>query len=334
MKLKIGVVGSTQSGKTSLSRLLTPEDIDLVDVENSSVPVLRTYHSDDKRTHLSVFDLPSKSKYLNLNAIFAKGTDVFICCIDLSKELDSREILNIKEECQRLVELSPGAQLLLVGTKSDLANDDCLQQYKKAFEPWSLLPVSTVTPSSVDYRQELLDHFVPIQRIKQVRNRFLKDSELYPLLNTLAVEIRHLPGSIQNTLAQEVEQLITQLLNPLEQDKAMHLQAFHDHCKALVPPENTTLLGLLKAIAISIVVTVVAGLIGFGVGFALGAWSGPGAFFTGLAMGTASAIAVAVAAPSLGGATMGYCMHRFLKPSPLEVCLNEVYEQAQQISRN
>lgn len=334
MKLKVCVVGPKQSGKRKLSQLLTPTDRGFKRQENSQIPMPSTFRSEAQRIQLDVFDIPSESIYTDMKKIFLINTDVFIYCVDSSEELDLDRAASIKNECEALKRLSPNAQVVLVATKYDIALSS-FSEKKIALKPFSLLPISTIESISEDDRQlSLLNCFVPTQRIKSLRNQFSNNTELCKKLKMLALDISHLPASMQMALTLEVEQFVTQALSPSQRDEALDIQAFEDRCNEILNGKQGKLLELVVSIVISVLMIALIGLVGFLIGFGLGAWSGPGAFLTGLAAGTSSAIAVATVAPCAGIATMGYCAHRFLKPTPLPQSLHAIGEEVQQLSRN
>lgn len=85
------------------------------------------------------------------------------------------------------------------------------------------------------------------------------------------------------------------------------------------------------SIAITTALTVMAGVIGFGIGFALGAWSGPGAFFSAIALGKASAMGVLAATVSTLAVTapVSYSLYRFHK-EPIQKTVDEFVEEVSQ----
>lgn len=97
-------------------------------------------------------------------------------------------------------------------------------------------------------------------------------------------------------------QLEKDIQNPQKTDKSKPIDNFVTRCGHILNghPAKKAMNFVLKLAAVA-VITVIAGLIGFGIGFAAGAWSGPGAFFTGLAGGSAAAVAVVAAAGVVGG---------------------------------
>jgi hypothetical protein len=80
------------------------------------------------------------------------------------------------------------------------------------------------------------------------------------------------------------------------------------------------------SIAITATLTAVAAAIGFGIGLAVGAWSGPGAFFSGIVLGKASAMWVLAATSVTSVGTISYSSYRFLN-NPVKNIVDKFVEE-------
>ena len=147
-------------------------------------------------------------------------------------------------------------------------------------------------------------------------------------MDNLNNEARNLPCRVIEDLGAEANSLLDHIQDVSNQDMIASINLFHVHCNELVQGEYYRVINAIWSLTIAATVTVVAAIIGFGIGFALGIWYGPGAFFTGLIAGSASAVTVTGGASLLGLSTLAYTAHAFFKTLPVQEAVNEVVELA------
>ncbi len=347
--LNVFILGREQSGKTELLKQLSSPEY-LSPAAHHYQPTVGVYYS--------IVTIPNEADNLTITIGDMGGRfneavevpvdlDFGLYCIDLSKEIDEIELQEIKNEITKFREINPHAQLILVGTKRDVALPNALnnafQQLeeitfaaavstsarevrgsKKLYRVLCLEANKKLRPNEEDY----LSFYNPLNRIQQARNRCLKSSALYNALDNLNNEARNLPCRVIEDLGAEANSLLDHIQDVSNQDMIASINLFHVHCNELVQGEYYRVINAIWSLTIAATVTVVAAIIGFGIGFALGIWSGPGAFFTGLIAGSASAVTVTGGASLLGLSTLAYTAHAFFKTLPVQEAVNEVVELA------
>ena len=140
--------------------------------------------------------------------------------------------------------------------------------------------------------------------------------------------MQHLDADMIEAIGEEANILLDNLSDASLTDKATSINLFVENSNERLQGKHHSLKNIILSVAITAAVTVMAAMIGFGIGFALGVWSGPGAFFTGLAAGCANALAVAGGASLFGIGTLAYTTHRFFRTTPLQASVNGVAEAA------
>lgn len=302
--------------------------------------------NEEMKIHL--WDTPSAARFKTFSALTLRHVDLGLYCIDLSEELTEEMIATIKSEIDELKALSPDAELILVGTKQDKASEQSLETARKKLEDIAFSKSISTTTSETNGVDELKNYLIISAKNKSLqekidsyktkqhkngvlfaRNLCHTDSELYLALDNLYRHTKDLNEQTLATLGDITSDLIFNLLDTKVTDKGAAINSFVQQSEELLKDNYSGVLKGILTVAITAAVTVVAALIGFGIGFALGAWSGPGAFFTGLLAGSASAIAVVAGSSLVGLGSTAYTAYRFFSPSPVAATINEVAEQAQ-----
>jgi hypothetical protein len=269
--------------------------------------------------------------------------DFGLYCIDLSKEIDDIKLKEIKSDINKFKGINPNAQLILVGTKADVALSNALNNVLQQLQDFTFAAtVSTsvreaqgsrklynvlcmeahkkLGPSEEDYHS----FYNPLNRIQQARNRCIIGSNLYNALDNLNNKASNLPSCIIEALGTEADILLDNIQDASNPDMMSSINLFHDNCNVLVLGKYHAVINAIWTLTIAATVTIIAGIVGFGIGFALGLWSGPGAFFTGLIAGCASSVAVPGGASLLGLGALAYTAHTFFKTTPVEEAVNEI----------
>jgi hypothetical protein len=168
----------------------------------------------------------------------------------------------------------------------------------------------------------------PLNAILKARNRCAEESGLYHALDSLNNNMQHMGTEMIEAIGEEANIMLDNLSDPSVTDKATSINLFVENSNERLQGKHHTLKNVILSVAITAAVTIMAAMIGFGIGFALGVWSGPGAFFTGLAAGCANALAVAGGASLFGMGTLAYTAHRFFRTTPVQESIHQVAEAA------
>lgn len=352
-KLKAFIFGDEQIGKSELVKKLLSSDYINSD-EHQYKPTIGTYYSQliiiddgEEDIQIELCDMGGQIKFKSLTNIYSEKSDFGIYCIDLTRKIDETQIKIIKADIERFKEYSPDAQMVLVGTKSDIARPDALTKAREILAdiPFKkAIPASsrTVNGTKVLYTllrsesrqkklpspKEYVDFFNISNLIIKARNRCVEDSTLYTALNHLNYNARQLPFHIIEGLGLEANTLIDHLENTYLVDKTKVIDSFIQKSNQWIRGEDYVLKSIIQAVAISALITVITAIIGFGIGFGLGLWSGPGAFFTGLAAGCAAALEVTGSASLLGLGTLSCTTYMFFKTTPLLESVKNVAQKA------
>lgn len=327
MKVKIGIWGGIGSGKSSLLAQLTPSIDEQQIITYIPKRTLQRPHSFDTVPMTMCFydkpDRESNSQFWERNKV-----DISIYCIDSSHVLNEWRIQQINEDIALFKKNNPNTRLIVALTKSDSAVDNAFETLRKA-----VLPIPTVATSVKDLEieklWEQLDTISIILKMENMRNQFPKQSNMYTLLDNFNRELQRLPFSTRVALASEVEIL----LNPTQESGVQKpIESFLERCDEIVCGKYSTIENILISIAIAAAVFILAAFMGFFMGFSLGAWTGPGAFFTGLAVGGMSAVAVVAGAPLLGLSALGVSAHTLFKPLSVEIAYNEIAVEARALN--
>ncbi|MBL7481450.1 Rab family GTPase [Legionella bononiensis] len=367
MFLKAFIFGAEGVGKTELCKKLTnPQYTNKPDQKYSRSigPDFNTIEIPNiegiKKVQLNLWETSGNPKFKNTSPFFLAGSDFGLFCIDLSKPVDQQIIDELNDDLAMFREANPAALLLLVGTKSDEALPNALENAKQQFkqipfksavstsareiegtlELFNLITLETPKialqkqEEELKNAQELIKNTEQRMTILYARNRCMENSDLYRALDKLNHEAKELSPETIKTLGIETNSLLDKLEDPTIDDKAPCFKTFIANCNRAIKGTHYELKSTLLTFVYAAAVTIIAAVIGFGIGFALGAWSGPGAFFTGLAAGSASAVSVAVGSSLSGAGTLIYSAHHFFKTTTLLSSINQVAEHANEKDLN
>lgn len=307
--LNVVIVGPQSHGKSSLLQKLRGQDFSLeVDptIGGSYTEILKNPGTYAKKT-MRIWDTSGDKKYNSLLPMYCRSANTHLYCTDLSKSIDD-ETIGLKQYIRMLQRYNPqkeNYQLILIGTKSDLVSTEELpakirqlqsiaSQYhcsatfissakENAYQEitdrdeTTAEPLSTLFDTIFDLSPELSPYAAAALRLEQCLNISGTDNE-------------------KRIIAQAFDKLTTTLRREAlsSQDLAKAIERFENDCNRAISP--STLRPLWEAISRFISATIVAvfvGVIGFGIGVLAGAWSGPGAFLSGLIAGRAAALSVA-----------------------------------------
>ncbi len=350
-RFKAVLFGAKKVGKTAINQKLSG-----LTVSQRYMPTLGadfntlkiSSHSGIDDIRVALWDTPSDPRFkASYSALSLSDVDLGIYCIDLSEEITEEIIAEIKSSINELHSRNPNAQLILVGTKRDCAREQALETARQKLADISFSKIISTSSYADNGLEELYDYLAKSANDKCIqekirlykaneqgngilfaRNLCNAQSELYLALDNLYNQAKDLNSQTSTTLGNITSDLMFNLLNSQVTDKMGAINSFVQQSNELLQNKYSGIVNGILTVAITAVVTVVAALIGFGIGFALGAWSGPGAFFTGLLAGSASALAVAGSSSLVGVGAMAYTAYRFFRPSPVVEAASEVAEKA------
>ncbi|CEG57388.1 GTPase domain-containing protein [Legionella fallonii] len=355
-KLKAYIFGHNKIGKSELVKKLHTTEY-ITPSEQEYIPTTEAHHShmmihsgeNEEPTQIELYDMSGSARSAALSNIFSAKFDYGIYCIDLSEILSEFQVKEIKKDIGQFQNTNPHAKLILVGTKSDIAFPNALNNICKQLADIKFQATVTTNTKTIDGAKELYDvlkaesrkktlpnkddlrnFFNVVNPIIKARNRCVEDSSLYAALNNLHEQAKDLPFNLIESLGQEAHVLLNHLEDPAITDKMASINAFVEHGHQLIRGEHNEIKSAILSVAITALVTVVAALIGFGIGFALGLWAGPGAFFTALAAGCFNAVAVTGGASAIGLCTLVYTSLTFFRAPPVLQAVTEVALQAQE----
>lgn len=340
MNFKVVFFGQGPSGKTSIiSKALDNQ------FNDSPEMTIGSRHVDSRKMGLHIFDTSGHERYRSLNAIISQDAKLGVYCIDLTKPVDTK---SIKQELEDYKKPNPGLNLILVGTKCDLPDQQItkIQLDELARE----LGATNTFVTSAKCGDGVNELFAKIHELAEADDLAQKStiaamsemelaisklpaqSPLRVSMTALAQHLAALPLPQRNTIERAANNLVEALLlasNP--QMKFTAIETFQQSCR--LDEKHCLAKNAAKALLVVVavaLVTLIAGMVGFGIGFACGSWTGPGAFISGvLAGGTTAAMAATYTSAALGIGAGIYVGHRLFKPAPVTGLIAEVASKAQ-----
>lgn len=356
-KLKTYIFGGEKIGKSELlKQLLSPEYISTIErlyeptkgARYSQITIAN--QSDENGILIELWEIGGQARFKSMVHVIGSHSDLGLYCIDLSQMIDEIKLQEIITDINKFKDVNPDARLIIVGTKNDIALPNALSticnQLKDLNYTAAVATSAQTADGSKDFyttfcseankkllwneqdNEEFDRFYEPVNQILKARNRCAEDSDLFHALNTLNDETIDLPHQIINGLGIEVNKLLNNIQDPSTPDKAKSIDSFHQSCNDLLQENYHEIKRFILSVIIAAVITIIAGMIGFGIGFALGAWSGPGAFFTGLTTGYASALLVTGSTSLAGLGTLVYSAHQFFKTSSVQDSISEIGKKA------
>lgn len=326
------VFGEKCSGKTQL--LAKFRDRHALFRKNYFPTLAADYLILDKgKYHYRIWDCSGDEKYDALLFNSIQQADIGLLCVDLSQPSLNEELIYRYLE---KMEASPSQpNIIVAGTCYDKAHPDTLRQFWDLHNQLSS-PVrgACITSARTAVGIKDLSHMIhDVLSLPADSTNFLRQDphSLSDPLNA-AIALTGVEGE-SSVLHEKLcdldrmlkrlhsrhhrrqtglyaEQLVQALQDP-QADKKNAIIQFERNCRTSLQGSHPLMRATLK-IALAVVATAtvffLSAIIGFAVGFALGFWTGPGAFFTGLATGSGVSLLVgsAVAGTAVGGlALMG-----------------------------
>jgi small GTP-binding protein len=339
LMIKVILVGATGSGKTTLLKKMGGQAFspDYAPTLGAEFKML-SKEEDGLRLALQCWDLCGDPKFDKMMQNFASRSHAILFCIDLSKPWDKE---NIRERIQHLRQIAElDAPIFLVGTKNDIAEKTISEEELTAFAQELRCEALITSAQSGEKVEELLRRLYQMDKVGQMPRPLItlltSPFDRPPVLSPLEEALADLKDAV-NTIPKPQRPKINKKIQALErclmgsgtaQEKLSAIEDFDLFCRA-----NTNQSRFHHAACTfcwAAAVTLLAATIGFCIGFALGCWTGPGAFFTGLAAGTTAASVVAGVSGGIG-TFIGLRAFSLYRPAPLKGAITKLHEEASKL---
>jgi len=252
-----------------------------------------------------------KDSVIYSNSIVDPNSLIAIYSVDLTS-LDKIDYKKMVEELSSFKK-TPGSSIILLGTNADELVSDVVDyhqldgiekkcqtitfDHKAAITPKNLCALKVALAAECRKRMPAEE---PTPKPKPVAHAALKVPDPF------AEAKRHLDRGL-NGLTSFQRYQINQKVNDLEKsmrkvnpDVTTIVNTFTNECDAILKNKHPHAKRAVYSFAASVVVIALVGLLCFGIGFVAGAWSGPGAFITGLLAGKVGACAAAAVTGVVG----------------------------------
>lgn len=344
-KPKIIFFGATGAGKSSVvQRLNQPKG---AFNENMKPTQYVDYKPIRKSEYtLQVWDLsenmPDPSSNRNISHSYYRGSSLAVLCIDLSITIN-------KEEIQKRIDIfrtywdTDDCPILLLGTKSDTATQEQIDLFNELVFEDIPKPKKLVCSAKEGTNFEVLTELLTPQPqpMELVEDTSSEEQSISPETTPIESALTELIKSSYD-LSQDKKTRINQYVEAIRQTytsteientaKVDFILEKIDSISQCIDEIEHPTLKILASIAIIAVITIIAAMIGFGIGVLLGSWSGPAAFFSGIAGASAAAIGVVCFAAATGltlGSSTSYLLFS-KEPDPTTLAaLDDVREIAQ-----
>ena len=177
--IRVVIIGDSCVGKTAL--LLRQiegqfhENSKQTTIVSFLKSVVRT--SDTQQVTLELWDTAGTEKYRSLSQVFYRAAQIALICVD-SNTLDSNNLQSILEWKAAVLNVEPECQIVLVGTKSDLLQQDATSVYKKLVELKEQAKVNNVFLTSSLTGEGVNDLFTSVALMaKPVLNHNVPDQQ-------------------------------------------------------------------------------------------------------------------------------------------------------------
>jgi small GTP-binding protein len=348
--VKVVFFGSEESGKSCLlERFARPNSKfrEFYEMTTGANFISKRYPTGE--LVLQCWDTAGVHRFRVLLPGYFRNAKIGVYCVDLTKPLEESKI---KQDIDDFLSRALGGSVILVGTKSDLpqANREGFNNLALTY-PYDSFVVSTKNREGIDTLFEriyalgkqptndrsdlgsVISEVAPsgYSLIDSAIERLDQNTSLFEAVSNLKTVIASLPDEKRSSICREVFALVNALQSKSDShnlEKA--IKDFEKNCNRHLAGKHPVLMAIAKAVAVVVIaalVTVIAGLVGFGIGFAAGAWTGPGAFITGLAAGGAAASAVLGSSGAVGVVATAVSAYGLFKKSPLEKSVQKAVDK-------
>lgn len=313
---KIMFLGDAGSGKTQLAKVLIGESYSSIYKMTIGADFF-TLNNKDTNLSITVWDMAGDERFSASGNAFYKENSAVFYCVDMTRPLNTKKI---KSDIAEFKAICPNAAVVFVGTKSDLCYNTRECENKLNALNVSTKPFFTVSSAKNSGISALRGYIFTLVIPAHTETQYTAARKnLIDILDSMndrigSTKINNALGTLEHSLTQP---------HAKPEDKAAAIKTFTDFCSEMLKKQHPSLLQCALALAAVAAITVVAGLIGFGIGFALGCWTGPGAFFAGIAAGQAAAVAVlstTVATTVVSSAALAV---RFYRQAPVVIAADE-----------
>jgi GTPase SAR1 family protein len=347
------LLGSQMSGKTSLMQLLANRDSPF---NEKYIPTIGTDFCTMKQKEdtIILWDMSGNPMHQSLAMFSYNGANLGVYCVDLANDEQLADVNGIIHKISEFLRYAPRTPIMLVGTCHDKLQIDverkiAIEKFDVLFEKLQRLfsagkhITSARNGHGVDElrnqmfllaeeRAESKENPSPenaLDSMDNVINDVPDTALLHEKLVTLKNTMKGLPAAKYNLIAKAAETLVNNLKSSLGINKMTDITEFELSCYRHLKGEHPILKAVAKAVAavaVTAAVTLIAAMVGFGIGFAMGAWTGPGAFISGVAAGSAAACAVVASSGAAGLVAGAAATYGLFKASPLEKAVHAVAE--------
>ncbi|HRD68533.1 MAG TPA: GTP-binding protein [Legionella sp.] len=310
---RILILGAVRIGKTKLLDRINSENYS--EVYNATLVfssnIIRREHK------LWILDTSGREKFRSVKTSFYRGTSVGVYCIDLSQPIIDEA--QIKLDIEKFRNHAYDAKLILVGTKIDECSENAQEKLNAIKIENVDARIVTSAKSGFGIATLVDSLFKLTEELNQETNESnapntygVKASSFQEAIKNLENTLLVLPNHKKIAIDEQISALHLSL-QMTRRDKAKVIDDFSKNCHEILEGKHPHIMKAVLTLAAIAFVTIIAGLVGFGIGFAAGAWTGPGAFISGVMAGSAAAVSVVAVSGSLG-LLAGGCA--FFKKSP------------------
>lgn len=301
--------GQAQAGKTQLIHQTFKTGKNFSD---NYIATIGNDSFDTKYDEMMVWDTAGKESLEDINRTPFHEAHIAVYCVDLSQPIDNSaieiDINNFRNE-------NKTATLILVGTKADLVEDANEKLASISVDVKTGIVTSATIKEGTD---ELYKQLVELSQQKL----FLPDN-IKNTITSLKNAAKNLSSKKKDKLYVQIETLETALRNESIKDKTEAIQTFSKNCHEILEGKHPTIINAVLSVVAAVVVTIFVAALGFGIGFALGAWTGPGALFTGLAVA-----GLVVSSGAAGAAVGGLTAYGLFRQSPISAAVDKLVDEA------
>lgn len=350
------MLGKTGAGKTQIAMGLIQKKVTQPLLPTKGIQTLR--HESEGIT-LVVTDPTGKDDFPNTRRSLYKDQAFILYCADLSTILDEDDQQKVKKELDLYRSQNPNGKVVLVGTHADqcknpletlknLENDlrDLgvtidhktleIEELQRILIPSlakkeDLTEQSDVSEKAVKSSLKTDDPSVK-EADNAIKRETSEDSIFIEAKKKLLTALKDLPEEKKQIIEKKLKHLEGRLNNEKLSSRTIEglINSFVQTSHKTLQGEHPNVMKALLGFAAAIIVTLLAGIVGFSIGFAAGIWSGPGAFFTGLAAGEAAALATAGACVSSGLVAGGLTAWGMFRPSKEVTAVDEFAKTIQE----
>lgn len=279
---------------------------------------------------INLWDIPPVDASRVPNISLVADCNFWVHCIDLEKGItffDKTQIALIKTNY-------PHKQHILVGIgqNADFSVDDREYLLGSQFDQPCVVDVGNEA-SLFNFKRSLFNFVKPAT---QLADKDLEEDHSHSEVNFHEILLECIDRLLDEDKKERLKQHINNFLENLRDPESEHaaiMRNFEKTCRRelrlIADPVAAEILAAVAPFVVAAVVTIIAGAIGFGIGFGLGLWSGPGAFFSGMAVAGSAASYVASTSIVSGLIAGGFTLFAAVRKTPASEVADAVHDFAE-----